>query len=32
VSDISLTPESVKANMVFTGRLSIGLEEILLKK
>ena len=32
VSDISLTPESVKANMVFTGRLSIGLEEILQQK
>ncbi|MCL6103503.1 MAG: DUF4403 family protein [Bacteroidetes bacterium] len=32
VSDIMLTPESVKANLVFSGKLAIGIEEMALKK
>ena len=32
VSDLLLTPESVKANIVFSGRLSIGIEESEMKK
>lgn len=32
VSDIMLTPESVKANMVFSGKLAIGIQDAALKK
>jgi hypothetical protein len=32
VSDLMLTPESVKANMVFSGKLSLGIEEMAGKK
>lgn len=32
VSDLNLAPESVKANMVFSGNLSIGIGEIQVKK
>jgi hypothetical protein len=32
VSDIMLTPESVKANMVFSGKLAIGIEDTASKK
>ena len=32
VSELVLTPESVKANMVFSGYLSIGIGEIAVKK
>lgn len=32
VSDLMLTPESVKANLVFSGKLSLGIEDAALKK
>lgn len=32
VSELILTPESVKANMVFSGNLSIGIGDIVVKK
>ena len=32
VSDLTLTPQSVKANLVFSGKMSIGIEEAALKK
>jgi hypothetical protein len=32
VSDLFLAPESVKANLVFSGKLSLGIEETALKR
>lgn len=32
VSDLSLTPESVKANIVFSGSLAIGIGDVSVKK
>lgn len=32
VSELILTPESVKANMVFSGYLSVGIGELAVKK
>lgn len=32
VSDLMLTPESVKTNLVFSGRLSLGIEESAFRK
>lgn len=32
VSDLILTPESVKANLIFSGKLSLGIEDAALKK
>jgi len=32
VSELMLTPQSVKANLVFSGRLSIGIEDAALKR
>lgn len=32
VSDLMLTPESVKTNLVFSGKLSLGIEDAALKR